>query len=610
VFSVQTGGHPFRILLARERSLFGADQAGARNASNFYDSQREGLQHDDGPPCFYLVPRSVLHAMLPAQRLYYTLVAYADDAGREAVYAQAPETLAQDAPFVALAADLDGALAFMFGTPVANLLRVTANAVAREPLAEEVGEDLEADTPETIGLADTDDASDEDDRISQAAASDVEEDGEESAAAFADDPDLRPPAMEGTEAAAAYDDVDGSERGEPEAAALEDDYNDGYGKVADQLPVAHAAKEDRDDGYGGQGGYGAEHEVGEDVAQDVALGEPMPEMLPDEEAEGAHAAQAGDRDEDDVAVEGYSYAEAAEAAPPAPARRPFDIEACKAILARIAPFESGADGYARVVEDGEFAGRFGTAHPAYNRYHLGLTFGAFPFVQEQGTLGQLLRLMRERDAATFDSTFPEAAQLVAVTTSGEGPHAWDSPDGYSPRLAPVAGQRLWQEPWVGRFKRAGRHAAFQGAQNELAARLWIEPVRQVAKQLGLDSDQALTLVVDRAMQMGPQAGLAWVLEAATPVETLALRQRALAALGHADLQAFQTAQRLPITGAWDVASHAALIAALRGNPNSPSPVLGRDEIVAAMLRHAQGTPWAERMKRLRDAAAADRLYEL
>jgi hypothetical protein len=43
VFSVQTGGRPFRILLARERSLFGADQAGARNASNFYDSQREGL---------------------------------------------------------------------------------------------------------------------------------------------------------------------------------------------------------------------------------------------------------------------------------------------------------------------------------------------------------------------------------------------------------------------------------------------------------------------------------------------------------------------------------------------------------------------------------------
>jgi hypothetical protein len=617
VFSVQAGRRPFRILLARDRSLFAADQSGARNASNFYDSQREGLQHDDGPPCFYLVPRSVLHAMLPAQRIYYTVVAYADDAGREAIYAQPPESLAREAPYVTLSADLDGALAFMFGTPVANLLRVTGNGLSMPAQAqEEVGEDLESETPQSIGLADTDDDPD-DERIGHAAALDVDEEHEESAA-FADDGELRPPAMEGSEAAA-YDDASAAlddtdyEPDEPHAAALDDDYNDGYGKVSDELPVAHAAAQgDRDDeGYGSHGGYGAEHEGSEESAHAMAMGDRVPEMLPDEEAEGTHAAQAGGGDEDDVAVEGYGYAEAADAPPAAaPARRPFDIEACKAILARIAPFESGNEGFARVIDDGEFAGRFGTAHPAHNRYHLGLTFGAFPFVQEHGTLGQLLRLMRERDAATFDATFPEATQLIAITTSSEAPHAWDSPDGYSPRLAPVAGHRLWQEPWLARFRRAGQHPAFQGAQNELAARLWIEPVRPVAKQLGLESDQALTLVVDRAVQMGPQAGLAWVLEAATPFETIALRQRAIAAIGHADVQAFQTAQRLPITGVWDVATHAALIAALRGNPGSPSAVLGRDEIVGAMLRHAQGTPWAERVRRLRDAGAADRLYEL
>lgn len=77
-FSVDTGGRPrFRVLVARDRALFAPDQAGARNASNFYDSQREGLLAFDGPPCFYLVPRSALHAMLPAPRLYYTLIAYA-----------------------------------------------------------------------------------------------------------------------------------------------------------------------------------------------------------------------------------------------------------------------------------------------------------------------------------------------------------------------------------------------------------------------------------------------------------------------------------------------------------------------------------------------------
>jgi hypothetical protein len=599
VFNVETSGRPFRVLLARDRSLFAPEQAGMRSAANFYDSQREGLLHDDGPPCFYLVPRAVLHAMLPAQRLYYTLIAYADAAAREAAYAHPPETLVREAPFVTLAADLDGELAFMFGTPVAHLVRVTARgAAAYEHAFEEVGEDLEADTPETIGLADIDDASEEDDRISQAAASDAEEDVVEGMA-FTDDPDLRPPMMEAA-GADAFDTADYTEPDALQGEALEDTYNDGYSdgypEVTSQLPKAS--------------GYSAEHEEGEDIAQDVALHEEEPQMLPDEEAEGAHAAQAGSGDEDDVAVdEGYAYGEAAEAAP-APVRRPFDIEARKVILARIAPFESGNEGYARVIEDGEFAGRFGTTHPAYNRYHLGLTYGAFPFVQEHGTLGQLLRLMCDRDATTFDAMFPESAELLAVTTSNEAPHAWDAPDGYSPRLVPVAGQRLWQEPWLGRFKRAGRHPAFQGAQNELAARLWIDPVLTVAKQLGLDSDQALTLVVDRAVQMGPQAGLAWVLEAATPVETIALRQRALAALGFADVQGFQTAQRLPITGTWDVATHAALIAALRGNPNSPSPVLGRDEIVEAMLRHAQGTPWAERVRRLREASAADRLFEL
>jgi hypothetical protein len=89
-----------------------------------------------------------------------------------------------------------------------------------------------------------------------------------------------------------------------------------------------------------------------------------------------------------------------------------------------------------------------------------------------------------------------------------------------------------------------------------------------------------------------------------------MKQAALVRLGAKDLQSFQAAQKLPTTGVWDVATHAALIAAMRASPNSASPVLGRDEIVAAMLRHAQGTPWAERMKRIRDASAADRLFQL
>ena len=231
-------------------------------------------------------------------------------------------------------------------------------------------------------------------------------------------------------------------------------------------------------------------------------------------------------------------------------------------------------------------------------------------MQEHGTLGQLLVLMRERDRATFDSLFPDADALVAVTTAADGPRAWQSSDGFSQRLRPVGGQRLWQEPWLARFRRAGQHPPFQAAQNELAASLYVQPVLGVCRQIGLDSEQGLAMAIDRAVQMGADGALAWVLECATPVETTAMKQAALARLGFADLQSFQAAQKLPPTGLWDVATHAALIGAMRASANSASPVLGRDEIVAAMMRHAQGTPWAERIKRIRDASAADRLFQL
>jgi hypothetical protein len=340
----------------------------------------------------------------------------------------------------------------------------------------------------------------------------------------------------------------------------------------------------------------------------------MPAMLPDEDADAHQAAQAGAHDEDDeVEIEppAQAQAQALAAMPVNGARRPFDIEACKALLARIMPFESGDEGFARVGPDGEFAGRYGTAHPAYQRYHLGLTFGGFPFVQEHGSLGQLLALMRERDRAGFERIFgAEAEALLATTTTSEGPRAWQAADGLSPRLRPVGGAPLWQEPWLGRFRAAGAHPPFQGAQNEMAARLYVQPVLPLAAQLGLDSEQALTLLVDRAVQMGPEAALAWVLEAVSPLQTPAQRQQALARLGHADLRAFQAAQRLQGSGAWDVATHGALIAALRGRPDTPVPMPTREQMVDALLRHAEGAPWSERMKRLRAAAAADRLFQL
>jgi hypothetical protein len=665
-FSIDTGGRPcFRVLVASDRSLFLPENAGARNASNFYDSQSEGLLPFDGAPCFYLLPRSVLHGLMPASRLYYTLVAYEDSGGSSAAYAHEPEALPQEAPSVGVSSrELGNSLSTMFGTPASQLLRVTGTGSAWGQAAEEVGEDVEGeDGP--VGLsADNGEADDEDMASGEAAAADAAaaeaaaaeagdgaddlygedaaeaagardwgddsgeqaDDGPEAEAQAAGDDVMRTPVLEGQEAAAFGGDGEDSEGGDasgndgwqdeaagyetPAGQSLADDYDDGYGPpaTAAAAPPPLAYEEQAEDHYG------AEHdEHGEDGGQAAAYGapaqEPVPEMLPDEDADAMRASSSSGHDDDEVEIEAPEDAQALDAAP-GEHRRPLDIEVCKKILALIMPFESGSEGFSRVVEDGEFAGRFGTAHPAYQRWHLGLTFGAFSFVQELGTLGQLLSLMRDRDRAAFDQLFEQADELIEVTTSSAEPKAWESPDGFSPRLRPVGGKHLWQEPWVGRFRRAGLQPRFQGPQNELAARLYIQPVQDFCKQVGLDSEQAFTLVVDRAVQMGATAALGWVLEAVTPVDTPAVRQQALARLSGGDLSAFQSAHQLPVTGAWDVPTHAAVIGALRALPDSPVPVLGCAEMVDAMLRHAQGLPWAERMKRLRDAVPSDRFLQL
>lgn len=634
-FNVDTGGRPrFRVLVARDKALFAPEQAGARNASNFYDSQREGLLAFDGPPCFYLVPRSALHPMLPAPRLYYTLIAYADDSGTGAAYSQPPETLPREAPSVTIDSGLNGSLGLMFGTPVGRLLRVEP-APAWEQAFDDSGEDLGDSLPEAVGLA-ADDGYDlpapSADQVA-AAYEDADEYDEVDHAYAATDRDYDDGYANPASAAAPSDELpipvhayeeEGEDLAEAAAASDEqrddDGYDDGFGapqslaQADRELAQVHAYENQAEERPDDTQPYRAEHDDAQACAGDAPR-DAMPDMLPDEDADGAHVAPAGEHDEDEVEIEssaqGYGdYADGYAAGADEPARVPLDIAACKAILARIMPFESGKEGFARVIDDGEFAGRFGTTHPAYQRFHLGLTFGGFPFVQEQGTLGQLLVLMRERDRATFDSLFPEADALVAVTTAAEGPRAWQSSDGFSQRLRPVGGQRLWQEPWLGRFRRAGQHPPFQAAQNELAASLYVRPVTAVCRQIGLDSEQGLAMAVDRAVQMGADGALAWVLECATPVETTAMKQAALARLGVADLQSFQAAQKLPPTGIWDVATHAALIAAMRASANSASPVLGRDEIVAAMLRHAQGTPWAERIRRIRDQSAPDRLFQL
>ena len=629
-FSIDTGGRRFyRVLVAREPGLFTPGQAGARSAANFHDSALHGLQPDDGPPTFYMVPRSVIDAMLPAKRLYYTVIAYEDHDGARAAYALAPSRLAADAPSITVAAELvAGSLGFMFGTHVSHLRGVTGGS-AWAIAAEETGEDLAPELPAALGL----EADDDDGAVSSYAAAldaaameeigedlgiqmsddgDGDGDGDADAHAYAAGSDEYDDGYAGavhddasasayadfdtdSHAAAYADDADEPPRADGDAGAvqaLDDDYDDGYG-----LPSHPAARSES---------YGAEHDA--ESGAPASSYDSAPDMLPDDDERMAHGAADDEHDSNEVSIEGVAESYAAVALPET--RVPFDIDACKTLLARIMPFESGSDGFARIEPDGEFAGRYGSAHPAYQRYHLGLTFGAFPFVQEHGTLGELLVMMRQRDEATFVRIFGPGTALIDVTTDGQGPRAWESPDGLSPRLRPVENALLWQEPWLTRFREAGHHPQFQGAQNELAARRYVLALLPFAAQVGLDSDQALTLLVDRAVQMGPEAASAWVLQAASPLATTAQRQAALGRLGLQGVRELQVASKLPVSGQWDTATQAALIGRLRAEPErSPVPMPTRTQWVDAIVRRAADTPWADRVQRLRDAGSAERVFQ-
>jgi hypothetical protein len=287
-------------------------------------------------------------------------------------------------------------------------------------------------------------------------------------------------------------------------------------------------------------------------------------------------------------------------------RPPLRVEDKLRLIQAIAPFESGHDSYAAINADGEFAGRF-PHHPATGRYHIGLSYGIVQFTQDSGSLGRLLERMRSRDAARFREVFgPHADDLVNLTNR-PGPPSRESADGRSARVQPLDGSDLWQEPWLARFRHAaapdlfgsGRQL-FNGAQNELAAEQYLNPMLRFCAWLGFNTDRALAMVLDRAVQMGIGGAQRWIMDAIGVAATPALRQQALAALGHASVEAFQRATPgLRNDGHFGPQTHAALVAALRQlGERSPIPVPTTRQMLETLARRAASTRWARRTQQL------------
>ncbi len=260
----------------------------------------------------------------------------------------------------------------------------------------------------------------------------------------------------------------------------------------------------------------------------------------------------------------------------------------------------GGNAYSMVNADGPFRGRHGPGHKAYQRFHTGLSFGIAGFNQDSGTLGQLLRLMQEREPETFAAVFgPDAATLVTVTTA-PGPSGEHVEGGRSSRVQPVAGTDLWEEPWLSRFRAAGAVPDFRAAQNQLTAELFLAPMLTVAAGFGLTTERALSMVLDRAIVLGEQGAKRWLADTVGPVKTPALRRTALSSLGFASIEAFQASVPGLLTdGEFGPLTHATLTAALRTlGTAAPLPLPGTRDLVEEMARRGQAEEGGARLVRI------------
>ena len=276
----------------------------------------------------------------------------------------------------------------------------------------------------------------------------------------------------------------------------------------------------------------------------------------------------------------------------------LDIPEKVRVLRVIAQAESGADGYAAINADTEYND---PRHPAYHKYHIGLSWGFIQFTQRSGELGKVLRAIKAREDAPgsaipepqrFAALFgPSWQELLRVTTAGDE----------ESRVQAVGGANLWEPAWTARFRAAGAVPHVRAAQNEIAIHDFLDPAVRLARWLGLNTARGIAMLVDRFIHMGAGGGLRWVMQTVGPVRNQGDLEAALRAVGAADVRAFQRTQApdLAADGQWGPRTHAALTGALRAlGSGSPLPVASPPDMLRRLCEAARGTRFETRVRRL------------
>ena len=641
-FNIRTQGRPyFEVLLATDRSLFDPAASTRRTPAKFYAGRQDGgLLNATAGETAYVVPAVVLkrfaEARPRASEIFYTVAVYETPDGAP-LLAQPAAVLSTMAPSVLLGGDFQAdAMAAVLSVPVEKLQPVDAMppgaedpappqayaAPGIEDPAAAVATEASAGDPATMSF-----------EGEAGAPVEMPPDAAMEAGFYGELADVEP--------------LDGAPH-EPQAHGYEDGYDvpQAYESDPDEERVAaeygaddegydepYGAEDDVDESYGDPEAYGAGDEPYPEPEADAAgvayedgyEDAPVTESAWAEPAESsfppgaAEPAQLADVDEDRVDEElaaasgwdepydvgdygafgnghgnGNGAAALAEPPPPAPAMpapaapaagTPLDIPGKIGIVTKIGRKFEAPDGFRATRADAA-----------------GLRYGFVGFAQDSGMLGRLLTMMRERDPAKFAEVFgPQADELLRVTCQ-RGPASHAAGGGRSARLQPVGVADLWQEPWLSRFVAAGAHPPFQAAQNEFAVRAFVDPMLGFAAAFGMNTERALAMVCDRAVQQGPNGARRWLTGAIGPIRTDALRQQALGALGLPGVREFQQASGLRADGAFGAITHAALVARLRQlGPASPVPIPTRDQNMDAIVMRAdaENAVWKARPRTIR-----------
>jgi hypothetical protein len=609
----------FEIACATDPALFQAEQKHRRTSNNFFTTRTGGLLRAPAGQATYLLPPEQLRRFAGAQRLYYAVGSYASPRGddpRFTVPLDAPER----APSIQVSADFTGrsldrsrlgrrpvdarygsspgALVWG-GDSVARRAPAPAKAEAQHAYddgypAELWNRPAQPVEPEAFGGA-------------QGAPVD-EPPGFEDAPAIARHGRPRATTPAPTPAPSSY-------RGSPPPPATRGQHHESYSSA----PTATAGATEPRHAYGRPGRAVVEPEPAgfedapalaragraasaprygaapAEVAAPRADAPPPVATAPMSGHDDSYQESAVDEDELPDDLPGAAVRELPSAGVPLTIPEKFKI------VLTVARAESGADRYSAINADGEYNDQH---HPAYQRYHIGLSWGIVQFTQRGGALGRVLQACQRRDPDRFRAVFGDASdQLLAVTTAPTEEE----------RVQAVGGNFLWEEPWLGRFRAAGQVPAFQAAQNEVAIEGYLDPNLQFADWFGFDTDRSLAMLYDRCVNMGNGAGASFVARAVGPIRTRRQQAAALAALGKADLRAFQQdTPGLVDDGKWGPLTHAAMTAALRDlGADSPIAIPELSEMLDRLVDAARGRRFESRLRALRSSNELhDTVYEL